>query len=333
MKKILVLFFLLFVIISGSAVLLLTKAKESATPVNVSEECRGLGGVWLEEFRECENIFPAWCTQFQGLFRECESACRHNPEAEVCTQQCVPVCILENTEELTKDPRNMQYRIQGKSVVVKNGKSVDEATRIFDAHTKADVNFDGLEDTLVLLTQDGGGSGTFFYVTVALQKESGYEASEAMFLGDRISPQTIDVVGNRITVNYVERYPWESMDTKPSVGKTKYLSFEENRLVETEQETPIPETELLTLVEKTLGNAKKNDCDKITVAVLDGRDNVFYTEVIFEGLKDDSVKSKKEIYALHKENGLWIMGENILHEEYICQEGRGQNTFSSEVCK
>ncbi len=43
---------------------------------------------------ECVGV-DAWaCQAMQGSFNECASACRHNPEAQVCTMQCVPVCQL-----------------------------------------------------------------------------------------------------------------------------------------------------------------------------------------------------------------------------------------------
>jgi len=60
-----------------------------------SVDCENNGGTWLEKFKECEYINEEWCDQKGGTFFECESACRHDPEAEICTMQCVPVCYLE----------------------------------------------------------------------------------------------------------------------------------------------------------------------------------------------------------------------------------------------
>jgi len=55
--------------------------------------CEEHQGIWLEDYMECE--YPdskEWCLEAGGQFLECESACRNDPEAEICTMQCVIVC-------------------------------------------------------------------------------------------------------------------------------------------------------------------------------------------------------------------------------------------------
>jgi zinc and cadmium transporter len=42
--------------------------------------------------RECEGIWENICKQIWGKFNSCASACRNNPEAKICTMQCVQVC-------------------------------------------------------------------------------------------------------------------------------------------------------------------------------------------------------------------------------------------------
>jgi hypothetical protein len=56
--------------------------------------CQKYGGNWLEEFNECESISLEQCSIMNGTFKECESACRHIPDAEICTKQCVQVCVI-----------------------------------------------------------------------------------------------------------------------------------------------------------------------------------------------------------------------------------------------
>jgi len=56
------------------------------------------------------------------------------------------------------------------------------------------------------LIQEVGGSGVFYYAVVALNTVNGYVGSDAVFLGDCIAPQTIEIgKGNVIIVNYAER--------------------------------------------------------------------------------------------------------------------------------
>jgi len=57
--------------------------------------CDRYDGNWLADHKECEYISPQQCSLMGGEFSECESACRHNPAAEICTLQCVLVCSVE----------------------------------------------------------------------------------------------------------------------------------------------------------------------------------------------------------------------------------------------
>jgi hypothetical protein len=58
-----------------------------------SEQCESIGGTWTGY--DCEGIGQQQCQEIGGTFNECASACRNNPDAEVCTMQCVQVCTLE----------------------------------------------------------------------------------------------------------------------------------------------------------------------------------------------------------------------------------------------
>lgn len=70
--------------------------------VDMATDCQENQGVWLEEYKECESIGQDWCDRMGGKFNECGSACRHNPDAEICTLQCVPFCSFNiNGGEMT----------------------------------------------------------------------------------------------------------------------------------------------------------------------------------------------------------------------------------------
>ena len=58
----------------------------------MKEKCEQEEGTWLEEYQECEWVGQDWCEENGGEFKECESACRHDEEAEMCTMRCVLVC-------------------------------------------------------------------------------------------------------------------------------------------------------------------------------------------------------------------------------------------------
>jgi hypothetical protein len=62
----------------------------------IGESCVVSGGTWLPGFNQCEYIGVEWCVNNDGIYAECESACRNDPNAEICTLQCVPVCSFGN---------------------------------------------------------------------------------------------------------------------------------------------------------------------------------------------------------------------------------------------
>jgi hypothetical protein len=89
-----------------------------------------------------------------------------------------------------------------------------------------DLDMDGVGDAAFILTQDTDGSGTFFYIVAARNTSSGAVGTHAVFLGDRIAPQGVEIRDGHILANYVDRNPGEPMTTAPSVGKSMYLELD-----------------------------------------------------------------------------------------------------------
>lgn len=139
-----------------------------------------------------------------------------------------------------KDYKNIEYVIDGQSVMLRDGMAETEAapgsaskisTRYFGNDLVTDLDGDGRQDVVFILTQQTGGSGTFYYVVAARATENGYEGSDGYLLGDRIAPQAIEPSKNPrhvnvIVANYAERGPDESMTSEPSVGKSAYLKLD-----------------------------------------------------------------------------------------------------------
>jgi heat shock protein HslJ len=120
-------------------------------------------------------------------------------------------------------PKDATYGIDGQSVTA----SVI-TTQYFGNEVSHDFDGDGRQDTVFILTQNTGGSGTFYYVVVALNTVNGYVGSHGLFLGDRIAPQTTEIAqspgnSNIVVVNYADRKPNESFAVAPSVAKSIWL--------------------------------------------------------------------------------------------------------------
>ena len=125
-----------------------------------------------------------------------------------------------------QDYKDATYIIEGEPVTLINGESNDGSVRYFGNQAKGDLNGDGIVDLAFLITKEGGGSGTFFYLVGAIQTEANtYNGTHAVFIGDRIAPQTTEFRDGIVIVNYAERAPGEPMTADPSVGKSLYLKY------------------------------------------------------------------------------------------------------------
>jgi len=66
---------------------------DTVTESEKKSGCELVGGTY-NEHDECLGVDSAQCLVLGGEFNECASACRHTPDAELCTLQCVVTCQL-----------------------------------------------------------------------------------------------------------------------------------------------------------------------------------------------------------------------------------------------
>jgi hypothetical protein len=141
------------------------------------------------------------------------------------------------------DGKNATFTIDGVPVTLVNGISKVPAapgsasmvtTRYFGNEAAGDLTGDGLPDTAFLVSQDSGGSGTFYYAVVAVKTAEGYKTTNAFFIGDRIAPQSTYIPTNsrELQVNYAERKPGEPMTAQPSQGATLLLKVTDAGVLE-----------------------------------------------------------------------------------------------------
>ena len=119
------------------------------------------------------------------------------------------------------DPLNATYVIDGQSVALVDGKaqapaapgSAEQvATTVFGQPVAGDLNGDGKSDAALMLVQDSGGSGTFYYIAAAINTPSGAIGTNAILLGDRIAPQNIAIQNGQIVANYADPQPGRADD-------------------------------------------------------------------------------------------------------------------------
>lgn len=132
------------------------------------------------------------------------------------------------------DVLNMSYAIDGETFTLVNGKAEkayasDSATKnilsIFGRPLYADLDKDGDEDAALWLVNNPGGSGAFYYAVLAINNGNDSFTTNALLLGDRIAPQTLEFNSDRALFNYAERRFGEPMTTRPSMGKSLWIYY------------------------------------------------------------------------------------------------------------
>ncbi len=137
------------------------------------------------------------------------------------------------------DASSAAFTIEGDKITLSKGENettddngfVSE-TKLLDERALGDLNNDGKEDVVVLLSQSGGGSGTFIYVAAYVSGPVSYKGSEAIFLGDRIAPQAVSITNGVATVKFLDRKENEPFAAEPTVSVSKQFIFKSGAFVE-----------------------------------------------------------------------------------------------------
>jgi hypothetical protein len=140
------------------------------------------------------------------------------------------------------DPLNATYTIEQRNVTLSNGVFEEQAapgsaakatTRLLDRRAVGDLNGDGRSDAAVVLTVNGGGSGTFYYLSALLSTGAGKSTStNAVLLGDRIGIDGVRINSGRIVVDTVDRNAGEPFSASPSVKVARTFQVQSGALAE-----------------------------------------------------------------------------------------------------
>jgi hypothetical protein len=134
------------------------------------------------------------------------------------------------------DLGNVKYSVDGESVKLTGGQSAmidGKKITLLEGPAFADLNADNAKDAVVLLREDTGGSGIFYHAAAVLSVSlGGGEATNSIFLGDRIRIKQIAVAQGIITISTLERAEGEPMVAEPTTPRTRIFRLEGKELVE-----------------------------------------------------------------------------------------------------
>ena len=141
----------------------------------------------------------------------------------------------DKVSSLGSNPSNTNYSVDGESFDLVDGfaeketapgSSTKSRVSVFGEPSFGDIDGDGDDDAVLLLMNNPGGSGTFYYATIAVNTDGVYKGTDSILLGDRISPQNYSIENGKALVNYLTRNFEEDFSVKPSVGKSLYMKVD-----------------------------------------------------------------------------------------------------------
>lgn len=168
---------------------------------------------------------------------------RATPKKNIQKQAELPHIELQSAEPKPDDSElnlgNRTYVIDETPITLAGGVAKQNiansssvmTTKLLDGTAYADVDGDGKKDAVVLLRNEAGGTGIFYYVAFVSSKEDSPKISKAVFLGDRIRIHEITIHTNLVMVDIRERGVDSSFVGVPDIPKAILFEVVGNQLV------------------------------------------------------------------------------------------------------
>jgi hypothetical protein len=143
--------------------------------------------------------------------------------------------IQQSSVAAPAEVKNITVTLDGDTVTLNDGvaekpaapgSAAQNTVRIVGEPVMGDATGDGRADAALLLENDPGGSGTFYYAVLAIDDDGSYRATNAVSLGDRIAPRGVEFTDGRFVYRYLERKPGEPLAVAPSVEKRTEITVD-----------------------------------------------------------------------------------------------------------
>ncbi|WP_181885400.1 lysozyme inhibitor LprI family protein [Trinickia dinghuensis] len=135
------------------------------------------------------------------------------------------------------DYKDAIYSIEGKDVTLlegqhsqpaADGSSEQDVTRVVEPPEHAVGKLGGRSTVATFVSQDGGGSGTFYYVALVFNDGR----ATTFKVGDRIQPIGIAIHGDDLVISYLDRKPDEPMAVPPTVPRERHFAYMNGQILE-----------------------------------------------------------------------------------------------------
>lgn len=162
------------------------------------------------------------------------------------TEHIQPIEVATDTPQAPiSDYKNTSYTIDGQRVLLKEGYSTTEqnsmlegtgtpvvTVSIFGKEIVTDFDQNTFTDTASILKSESSATSTYYYIAMALSDGTSVSGTNAIFIGDRITPLTSVYKDGEIVISYYDRGVNEPVTVKPTRMMTRHFKLLNGRLVE-----------------------------------------------------------------------------------------------------
>jgi hypothetical protein len=180
-----------------------------------------------------------------------------------------PLALEDILPPLPTSPLDVTLNVDGEEITLHDGRferastpgsATQDTYMLWGEAVRGDANADGAEDALLWLTYSGGGSGTFYYLGVAVWDNVGYRGSNTIPLADRIVPVSLDIWYDVVRVTYRTHAEGQSLAESPTKEVTRYFMVQGAQIIELGPLTH-DEAVIAGAMEWTDGKARLTPCD------------------------------------------------------------------------
>jgi len=138
--------------------------------------------------------------------------------------------VCSSSAVAAPDPTNATFQLDLDTVTLANGRAERPAapgsaskvtTTLTDQRVAADLDGDGRPDTAVILVRETGGTGSFHYLVVLLNRPGGVKATPGVLLGDRIKVNALRSDGKTLIVDMLDRAQGEPLTAAATVNSSR----------------------------------------------------------------------------------------------------------------
>ncbi len=110
------------------------------------------------------------------------------------------------------------------------GSATRLTVRLGNTIATGDLNADGVDDAVVILIVDPGGSGTFTYLAAVLNEDGVPRPVASALLGDRVVVNSLAIRDGTIGVTLLEHGPGQPLTAPPTLQQDRSFTLQDGRL-------------------------------------------------------------------------------------------------------